>query len=300
MTRLQPDDIGHIADRLSADDQKLLARTGRTLRGIACHAVQLKEEEIADRVARIRTAVVPISWGEGLIAGFSEATGAILQHLGFQTFVTRHMDVSGMAEAFEKGADIIFLSDDERFVALNAVCGRVVDNATATGKGFVAGLDLMAGGLKGKDVLVIGCGPVGFSAAMALAQYEARVSVHDLDTRRSEDLARELGKTLNRPVRIKSDLKSALSRHRLIVEATNSGGIIHEPDLAPGTYIAAPGMPLGLSWAATQKMSARLLHDPLQLGVATMGLEACKTILEKNAGSTPGPEMDDDGRKETG
>jgi hypothetical protein len=49
-----------------------------------------------------------------------------------------------------------------------------------------------------------------------------------------------------------------------------------------------------------QKMSARLLHDPMQLGVATMGLEACKMILEKNPGAIPGPEMDDDGRKETG
>jgi pyrrolysine biosynthesis protein PylD len=40
------------------------------------------------------------------------------------------------------------------------------------------------------------------------------------------------------------------------------------------TYISAPGMPTGLGAGALKKLSGRYLHDPLQIGVATMIVEA--------------------------
>ncbi len=278
MTRLQSADIAGISARLNEYDEELLEKTGRTLRGLACYAVGLGEEEIAAGMANVRIGVVPIGWGQGVIGGFSETTRDILQHLGFQTFITHDSNVSGLAEALEQCAEIIFLSDDDHFVALNIECRRVVENAQATGKGFAAGLSLMAGGLQGQETLIIGCGPVGASAAMTLAGYGALISVYDIEPSRSHQLASDLGRLLNLKIEIEMDLIQALSKHAIVVEATNSADTIHAKDLATTTYIAAPGMPLGLNLAAKKKAFARLLHDPLQTGVATMGLAALKQI----------------------
>jgi pyrrolysine biosynthesis protein PylD len=191
-----------------------------------------------------------------------------VRHIGFNAFVTGAADVAGIAEAVEKGAQVVMMADDHRFVALNLKHGRVVDNAETTGKGFAAGLDLMAGGLKGRKVLVIGCGPVGQSAALAAVNRGAVVSVFDIDRQCSRRLAKKLGVT------VEQSLEKTLRRHQLVVEATNAANVIDETAITPGTYIAAPGMPLGLTPAAVQKISHRLLHDPLQTGTAVMVVDA--------------------------
>jgi pyrrolysine biosynthesis protein PylD len=46
------------------------------------------------------------------------------------------------------------------------------------------------------------------------------------------------------------------------------------------TYVSAPGVPLGLDKDARGKISDRLLHDPLQIGVATMVACALKAHME--------------------
>jgi pyrrolysine biosynthesis protein PylD len=217
-----------------------------------------------------------------LIGGFSETIRDILNHIGFPTFVTKESDVTGISEAVDKHADFVFMADDDCFVALNLECRRVVHNADATGKGFLAGLNLMAGGLQGQAVLVIGCGAVGSSAARALLNYGAKISVYDSDPSRSRELARILEKKFNVQIKIETYLKSSLAQHRFWVEATNAADVIHGHDLTPTTYIAAPGMPIGLSRDATHKVSRRIIHDPLQIGVATMGLEALKQTLTAN------------------
>lgn len=74
MTRLQSGDIAEISVRLNEYDEELLAKTGCTLRGLACYAVGLDEEEIAAELADVRIGVVPIRWGQGVIEGFSETT----------------------------------------------------------------------------------------------------------------------------------------------------------------------------------------------------------------------------------
>jgi pyrrolysine biosynthesis protein PylD len=283
MTRLLSADIAEISASLNDYDTELLSKTGRTLRGLACYAVGLKEEDLSVAMCKVRIGVVPIAWGKGVIDGFSETTRDILQHLGFQAFIANDPNVSGLAQALTHGADIIFLSDDDDFVALNVECRQVVDNGQATGKGFAAGLNLMTGGLQGQKTLVMGCGRVGISTAKTLAKYGARVSVYDIEASRSRQLASDLGRQYNLKIRIELDLKKALAEHSFIVEATNSANTIPAKNLAETTYIAAPGMPLGLSPVARKKVSRRLLHDPLQIGVATMGMAALKQILSQKS-----------------
>jgi pyrrolysine biosynthesis protein PylD len=279
MTRLKSGEIAGISARLRAYDEELFTKTGHTLRGLACFAVGLNEAEAVNRLPDVHVAVVPIRWGQGVIDRFSETTRDILKHIGFQAFVTEDSDVSGLAEAFEKQADIIFLSDDNNFVALNVECRRVVDNAAATGKGFGAGLTLMAGGLQGQGVLIIGCGAVGISAAMTLAKSGASISICDIDRSRSLHLASILDKIMKIKAEIEPELNAALSKYRFLVEATNSANIIHEQDLLSETYIAAPGIPLGLSPDTAIKAEDRLLHDPLQTGVATMAMEQLRHMI---------------------
>ncbi len=166
MARLQSDDISGISSQLKVYDQELLLKTGHNLRQIACHAVDLKEEDIRGIVPGILAGIVPIQWGQGLIEGFCDTTAGILKHLGFNTYITGQADISGLSEAYDAGADVVFVSDDHDFVALNTAGRQYVHNADATGKGFAAGLDLMIKGLTDQTVLVLGCGPVGLLAVM--------------------------------------------------------------------------------------------------------------------------------------
>ena len=280
MTRLQLDDISSISSRLIAYDEELLVKTGHNLRQIACHAAELKEEDIPGVMSRIRVGVVPIRWGQGLIVGFSDATAGILKHLGFNAFVARQPDISGLAEAYERKADVVFLSDDNDFVALNAETRQHVHNAKATGKGFAAGLDLMTKGLADQKVLVLGCGAVGRSVTSALLSYGAKVSIYDINPPNSQEFTSSIAGPDSDRLTIAPDFREALAMHSLVVDATNAAGIIHAEDISPQTFIAAPGMPLGLSREALNKLSDRLLHDPLQIGVATMGMAVVKQLMD--------------------
>ena len=274
MTRLKNRDIKGISKQLADYDRELLDRTGHTLRGITCHALDIPEEDFQSLLGNVTIGVVPIRSGEGVIEGFSHTVKDIVKHIGFNVFVTENTDVGGIAGAVERGAEVVLMADDSRFVALNVKQGRVVDNAEATAKGFVAGLDLMVGGLKGQTVLIIGCGPVGRNAALAALHWGAGVSVFDIENRFSRHLAREVEELTGKSVNVERTFEDALRNHHLLVDATNAAGIIVEVFITPETYIAAPGMPLGLTPAAVKKISNRLLHDPLQLGVAVMALEA--------------------------
>ena len=272
MTRLQSDNISGITSQLKAYDEGLLVKTGHNLRKIACHAMELEEEDVRGLVSGMRVGIVPIRWGQGVIDGFCEATAGILKHLGFDTFVTGHSDISGLAEAYETKADAVFLSDDNDFVALNAQTRKYVHNAQATGKGFAAALDLMTGGLADEKVLVLGCGAVGRSATLTLFNYGATVSIYDNNSRYSREFISSFYAPDSDRIMIEPDFHEALAGHSLVIDATNAAEIVHAGDISPKTFIAAPGIPLGLTRDALNKVSDRLLHDPLQIGVATMGM----------------------------
>ncbi len=281
MTRLASDDIADIVDKLEDYDTELISKTGHPLRGIACAAVGVDEFRIRNILGNLRVGVIPITSGEGIISGFCEAVKGILSHMGCRAFVTQATDVAGLAEAFKKKVDIILLSDDECFIALHTESRRVIDNAVATGKGFVAGLSLMASGLKEKNVLVIGCGPVGRSAVEELVGEGARVSICDIDSSRSIALSEEIKRSFNAEIQIAEELDRALTAHQLIIDATPAADIIRTQHITPDTVISVPGVPLGLDSEAQSKISNRLLHDPLQIGVATMLVCAMKFHIKK-------------------
>jgi pyrrolysine biosynthesis protein PylD len=280
MTRLQSDDISAITSQLKAYDEELIAKTGHNLGQIACHAVEMEEETSREIASGIKAGIVPVRWGQGVIEGFCEATAGILKHLGFDTVVTVQADISGLTEAYETKADIIFLSDDNDFVALNTRNRQYVHNAEATGKGFAAGLDLMTGGLARQHVLVLGCGAVGRNAALSLLHYGATVSIYDINSRYPREFASTLSGYDPGRVTVESDFHKALAGRTLMVDATNSAEIIHAEAISQQTFIVAPGMPVGLSRGAMDKVSERLLHDPLQIGVATMAMAVVKQLME--------------------
>ena len=280
MTRLITNDISDIAANLKNYDRELVARTGYTLSGIACRAAEIDEAEIKNLLPEIRVGVIPITSGEGIIGGFADAVLNILLHMGANAFITRTTDVAGIAEAFEKRADIVMLADDERFVALHIRSRSIADNAVCTGKAFATGLSLMAGSLKGKEVLVIGCGPVGRSATETLIRMGARVSVCDVQVEPLKEWTKTIDQTADSKIQIVKKLDSALQRHQFIIDASPARNIIHAQHITLDTYVSAPGIPCGLDAEAKERLSSRLLHDPLQLGVATMLASAAKSHYE--------------------
>ena len=280
MTRLITADISDIAANLQPYDRELVARTGYSLSGIACRAAETDEDQIKNLLPSIRVGVIPISSGEGIISGFDEAVLSILLHTGADAFVTRTTDVAGIAESFEKKADIVMLADDERFVALHVRSRSIADNAVCTGNAFATGLSLMAGGLKGREVLVIGCGPVGRSAALTVIRAGARVSVYDVQVEIVMQWVNMIAEDTGSKIEIVETLEPALQGHRLIIDASPARNIIHAQHIKPDTYISAPGFPCGLDAEAQARLSDRYLQDPLQLGVATMLVSAAKCHIE--------------------
>jgi len=269
MTRLKSEDIRDIGDDWVAYEAELQTITGRGLAGVAAHAAGIDTAAAAERLAALAVWAVPMTCGQGVIGGFSRAVARIAGHLGCRAHCAAQSDAAGLAEAFENGADLILLSDDSRFVAIDAARRQVVDNGAATGTGFAAGLDLMAGGLTGRTIVVMGCGPVGRAAAAAAASFGASVRLHDLKPdrcRRAVDDLKQQGVQAGNV----AGIEEALDRHRLIIEATNSPDTIPAARIHADTRIAAPGVPLGLDRRARTRAAGRLLHDPLEIGVATM------------------------------
>lgn len=276
MTRLRTEDIKHVSQELKEYDQELLKKTGNTLKGIALHAIGLSDSEFEEIVKSFNICVVPLTCGQGVINRFSDTVRGIISHLGFHSFVAQNPDVAGIAEAFEKKSDIIFLADDYRFVAVNVHTQHVSDNDEMTAKGFVAGLDLMAGGLKGENALVIGCGSVGRYTAKILVMMGVLVSVCDIHPQLTSTLRKEIADELKTVIQIDNSWHSTSEKYQYMIDATPSADLINASVITPDTYVAVPGVPCGLNSEARKKLSNRYLHDPLQIGVAVMVINACK------------------------
>ena len=70
MTRLKAQDVESISAKLFQYDTELISKTGHPLRGIACLAAGVQEDEIKKHLKKVRVGVIPITVGEGVIAGF--------------------------------------------------------------------------------------------------------------------------------------------------------------------------------------------------------------------------------------
>lgn len=265
MTRLSDSLVEFIGMQLDDYDRELLEKTGFTLKQIACFAAGINESEFQNFATSCKVAVIPITSGKGLIKGFSSAVRVIINHLGCgDVFITKKLDVAGLAEAVEGGAKIIFLADDNQFVAINLYRRKVVDNAEATGRGYVVALEGLKKGLDGESVLVIGGGRVGESAVCALQERGAKVAVFDIDQGKVINLKRKY------EIIPEENLDDALSRYSVLFDASPACGIVKPEHIRSDTVVAAPGIPPGLTTEAHLLIGSRIIHDPLQIGVATM------------------------------
>ncbi|MBS4024301.1 MAG: 3-methylornithyl-N6-L-lysine dehydrogenase PylD [Clostridia bacterium] len=264
MTRLQQHQVIDIPPMLIKYDLELEEITGASLKEIACRGADISGADLDQWLHCLKIAVVPVTTGQGIISGFTEAVAGIIAYLGGNVFITKGYDVAGLAEGIEKGAQVIFIADDNRFVAINLPLGKVVDNSDATARGYVTALEFLVKGLLGREVLVIGGGIIGKKAIKVLLEKGALPVVYDVDETKLKHLK------IEKRIKIVNNLDKALQENNYIFEATPADNIISAEHIKPNMAIAAPGIPLGLTNEAYELARKKIIHDPLQLGAATM------------------------------
>lgn len=279
MTRLSSELISGMNETIAAYDIELAKKSGLTLRQIAAKAAGLPEDTLSKAFRSECVAVIPVTAGQGVIGGFTQAVESIIAHLGCPCFITEKSDASGLAEGIEKGASILFLADDFRFIAINLSQKRFVDNDLATGWSYAYALDACVGGLQERSLLLIGAGRVGKHAVDALHKLGAKVSIFDIDGSKVQPLSDKY------EIIQEDNLSDALDRYTLLFDASPAPDIIHPEHIKPETFIAACGIPLGLTEKARSLVEERLIHDPLQLGTATMlAMAVCFGLSNKCGG----------------
>ncbi len=273
MTRLKTSDICHISSRLETYNLELLAKTGQTLLGIACHASNMDEKLVKRQIKSFSIHVIPITAGQGIISDFSATVCAILQFLGFNALVSNQPDTSGIANSFESKADAIMMADDHKFVGINLKKCTVVDNSEATGRVFASTLDLIAKGINDHEVLILGCGVVGEVAARTLLSFGALVALYDIHLSAAQSLKEKLSvHPVGNKIVIEENVNIALSNYTYVLEATPSADTIPDNMISDHIVVATPGVPLGISDNGCQLLKDRLIHDKLELGVAAMAI----------------------------
>ncbi len=281
MTRLTGKNLSNLTRSLERYDQELVKITGCTLKQLACRAAGVTEDALQTALQITPVAVIPVTAGRGLITGFSASVQAIAGHLGFQAETTGASDVAGLHEAIIKKSGLILLADDNRFIAVNLRTLSLAENTACTALGYVTALDLMCKGLAGKNVLVIGCGELGFAVLRLLAALKAVPAVYDPDHALMEQASREIFREYGTEVRAAISLKEGLAGHDLLIDCSPAADIIDADSITGQTYLAAPGLPRGATAAARKLLGIRHLHDPLQVGTAVM-------LVTAVTGSPPG------------
>lgn len=262
MTRLITDWIEDIEATIKDCEMDLINKTGLSYAELAAKAGGCSAADIRRASRENKIAVVPTTVGMGIIGSFAQSVAAIVGVMGFESFVTKHTDVNGLYEACQSQADIVFLADDDRFISINLNKRRMADNDTATALGYTAALEGAVGSLTGKEVLLLGCGRVGMELVKCLKAKGASLAVHDIDQDRLTTVKNEDVVSVQSPEEI--------SKYRYIVDATSQGDWLHRDMLHPEAWIAALGIPLSLDHEACKTYADRLIHDPLQIGVASM------------------------------
>ena len=262
MTRLIEDWIKDINGSIGIYENELISKTGYDYTTLAAAACGVSGEAMNLAFTGQKAAVIPVTTGLGEIGSFSRSVAAILGHMNVETFVTDKTDVAGIYEAHQTGASILFLADDERFIAVNLKNNRIAENSRATALGYTTALEGAAGSLKGKEVLVIGCGEVGRQVLYCLKLKGADPVACDIDERVLANLSDEGFKTISDSEQIRA--------YPFIIDASSEGNWIHKGMLHPEAWMVTPGVPLSLDLGAYQFYRNRVIHDYLQIGVAVM------------------------------
>lgn len=259
MTRLTPAMIDNVALSLKDRDALLRSELGVDLQMLAFEAAGLSPEPYSELPL---VAVVPMSCGKGIIEGFADTVSAIVNHMGFRSFVTKSANASGLAEAYQSGAGIIMTADDEEFIAIDVRTNRLTTNTLCTALGYVEALRMAEGTLWGKDVAVIGVGRVGGEVVKLLESYGVRIHIYDNDSRRCQDIS-----AIHSDIVIHDNLASAVTSSRLVINCSPS--FIRSEWLQESSIVSWPGMPFKLI-GDNGRTDHIIIHDPLELGVAVM------------------------------
>lgn len=262
MTRLTAQWIARMEETAADWSHELKRRVGLDYLDLAALAGGKTRGELKRASEEYRVAVVPITSGEGIIDAFSQSVAAIVRAMGFSALVTEGTDVNGIHEACGKGADILYMADDHKYIALNLRSGRLGDNDRATACGFVEILGAMAKGLEDREVAVLGYGIIGRLMAEQLHGKGARVAVYDrLPEKKEAAEGDDCGWI---------ETAEGLRQYAYIADATSQGGWIHPGMLREDVLIATPGIPLSLDSQAAKELQGRYVHDLLEIGTACM------------------------------
>ena len=243
-------------------DSKLMKMCGKTVKMLALEGAGVDYDV---DFSKVRVAVIPITSGMGVIGGFSESVNAIVKRLGMQSYVTKGTDVNGFDQAINDKVDMIMMADDAKFVAYNVHTAGTTNNSWGTAMGYAVALKNASGGVKGKDVLVIGAGLVGTEAVKILKSWGANVSVTDIKFEKAQLLQEKYG------VKALQDVEAALAAHKYILNAAPAifpGRLISE-----GAVVSTPGVPHYFDEEARKKAKA-IIHDPLEIGTAMMAVNS--------------------------
>ena len=273
MTRLTHTDIAGISPALTRHDNRLRAATGKGLLGIAAHAWGVEEDRAAKALSRMRTQVIPVTAGQGVITDFSATVAEILTFIGVPATVGDRPDVQGLTQALGRRAHAVFMADDVQFAGLHLAGQRVADNTFNTGKIYAAALDLMTNGIKDHPVLIMGCGPVGESAAFELMARGARLALYDIQPARTHALAQKLMEAGAASLILADHLETILPQAPHVVEATPSAHTLPLKLARQIKAAVAPGVPQGAPPESRKQLGRAWLHDKLELGVAAMAVE---------------------------
>ena len=271
MTRLTPDLIEGVPDDTIALDHILTKHTGHTMKELALRAAGLPADT---DLSGITASVVPITSGMGIISGFAKSVDAILKRLGIRSHVTAATDVMGMSQALDGDDDLVFMADDSMFIAYNTRERKYITNFYGTALGYATVLDLAAGGISGKDALVIGAGMVGSRACGILKEMGANVCVTDKICDKGEKVSEDLG------IRYSCDVEGSLSKNKYVLNAAPA--IFPGRLIAEGAVISAPGVPHYFDEEGRRRASC-IIHDPLEIGVATMATCSVAFYSQKEA-----------------
>ena len=263
MTRLTDGMVKDIIRSLDSANEMLITLTGMDTIELACDAVGITPDMID--LTGIKVGVVPITSGKGVISNFSESVAEIVRRIGMEAFVTEATDVAGLAEALSAEADIVFMADDIKFIAINTNNGKFSNNSFSTAAGYVSALKGAAKGLSGKEVLVLGAGRVGSIAAELMIDMGATVTVYDIDRKKAEELSTRI------PVKVADDADTALSMHGLVLNA--SPGAIDGRFVKKGAIISSPGIPFPFDGLGIKKAET-IINDPLDIGVVVMAIQS--------------------------
>lgn len=262
MTRLKTEWIADIEKQAADWNRKLQQQTGLDYLELAARVSGNSRRSLEQAAERCRIGVVPITSGLGTIDTFSQSVAAIVRVMGFETFVTGACDVDGIYEACRGGADILYMADDDRYLALNIQNGRTGDNNLATARGFAELLCSMAGGLKKQQTAVLGYGIIGQLMAQALTEKGAELAVYDKDPAKESQVLADGYRWIGSA--------GELKKFRYIADATSQGPWLEADMLHSDVILAAPGIPFSLSEAAKHTLEGRYIHDLLEIGTASM------------------------------